>query len=224
MQAVQVHSREDTHTEITEKIEYIIDDVEIKASMGYRFTKRLFDIVASLLLGLTLLLPMLLIGILIWCSSPGPALFRQERLGLNGKKFTMLKFRSMTNDAEADGPQWAAENDERCTKIGAFLRKTRLDELPQLWNILKGDMSFVGPRPEREYFYDEFETYIIGFRKRMLVKPGLTGLAQVNGGYELLPEEKIVYDMEYIENMSLKMDVKCIAKTARLIFTHEGAR
>lgn len=224
MPAVQVHSREDTHTETTEKKVYIIDDVELKPSTGYRFIKRLFDIVASLLIVSVLLLPMLVIGALIWCSSPGPALYRQERLGLNGKKFTMLKFRSMVNDAEAEGPQWATENDQRCTKIGAFLRKTRLDELPQLWNILKGDMSFVGPRPEREYFYDEFESYIIGFRKRLLVKPGLTGLAQVNGGYELLPEEKIVYDMAYIKNMSLKMDLKCIFKTVRLIFTHEGAR
>ena len=105
-----------------------------------------------------------------------------------------------------------------------FLRKTRLDELPQLINIFKGDMSIVGPRPERAYFYDQFDTYIHGFRNRMAVRPGLTGWAQVNGGYDLRPEEKIVYDMEYINNMSVKMDIVCMFKTIKLVFTHEGAR
>ena len=123
-----------------------------------------------------------------------------------------------------DGPRWAERDDTRVTKIGVFLRKSRLDELPQLWNILVGDMSFVGPRPEREYFYNIFEEYIPDFGQRMLVKPGLTGWAQVNGGYELKPEEKIVYDLEYIRNWSLGMDMKCILMTVKLVFTHEGAR
>jgi lipopolysaccharide/colanic/teichoic acid biosynthesis glycosyltransferase len=127
-------------------------------------------------------------------------------------------------DAESKGPQWADKDDWRCTRVGRILRKVRLDELPQLWNILRGDMSFVGPRPEREYFYDLFETYIPGFRNRMAVKPGLTGWAQVNGGYDLGPEEKIVYDMEYIANQSLLFDMKCIFKTVKLVFSHEGAR
>ena len=105
-----------------------------------------------------------------------------------------------------------------------MLRKTRLDELPQLWNILIGDMSFVGPRPERAYFYREFEKYIHGFRYRLLVVPGLTGLAQVNGGYDLKPEEKILYDMRYIESRSIGVDLLCVFKTIRLVFTHEGAR
>ena len=99
-----------------------------------------------------------------------------------------------------------------------------MDELPQLWNILKGEMSFVGPRPERECFYDEFETYIHGFRNRLAVKPGLTGWAQVNGGYDLKPEQKIVYDMEYIRSRSVWIDLKCIFKTIRLVISHEGAR
>ena len=106
----------------------------------------------------------------------------------------------MRLNAEENGPQWANEQDSRCTHVGQFLRRTRLDELPQLYNILRGDMSFVGPRPERAYFYRKFETYIPGFSNRLMVVPGLTGYAQVNGGYSLKPEEKIVYDMEYIEN------------------------
>ncbi|MGM9637629.1 MAG: sugar transferase, partial [Eubacteriales bacterium] len=149
----------------------------------YLFIKRCFDVFAVLIAGILLIIPMLIIALLIHLDSPGTILFRQERLGKDGKPFTILKFRSMRMDAEVDGPQWADKNDFRCTKIGLFIRKTRLDELPQLWNILKGDMSLVGPRPERACFYDEFETYIHGFRNRLVVKPGLTGLAQVNGGY-----------------------------------------
>lgn len=193
-------------------------------SVGYLFTKRIFDIVASFLAGVILLVPMLIIALVIRMDSPGLALFRQERLGKNGEPFTILKFRSMYLDAEVDGPQWAAVNDHRCTRVGRVLRNSRLDELPQIWNIFKGDMSFVGPRPERACFYTEFETYIPGFHNRLAVKPGLTGLAQVNGGYDLKPEEKIVYDIDYIKNQSLLLDLKCILKTVRLVFTHEGAR
>ncbi len=223
MQAVQLQTPE-VQMKMPEKKEYTVGEVKLRLSPGYRFFKRFLDIFASLLLLLLLIIPMFLIGAAVWCTSPGHALYRQERLGKDGKTFLMLKFRSMAKDAEKDGPQWARENDQRCTPLGAFLRRSRLDELPQLWNILMGDMSFVGPRPERAYFYDEFEGYIKGFRKRLLVKPGLTGWAQVNGGYDLQPEEKIVYDVEYMENMSLRMDMKCIVQTVRLVFTHEGAR
>ena len=193
-------------------------------SAGYLFAKRLFDITASLLAGIVLLVPMLIIAMVVRLDSPGPALFRQERLGKNGKPFTMLKFRSMYLDAEVNGPQWAAVNDHRCTRVGRVLRNSRLDELPQLWNILKGDMSFVGPRPERAYFYREFEKYIPGFSNRLLVTPGLTGYAQVNGGYSLKPEEKIIYDMEYIERQSIILDIRCLLKTVHIVFSHEGAR
>lgn len=134
------------------------------------------------------------------------------------------KFRSMCQDAERDGPRWADADDGRCTRFGAFLRRTRLDELPQIWNILKGDMSFVGPRPERACFYRLFEEYIVGFSNRLAVTPGLTGYAQVNGGYDLKPEEKIVYDMEYIEHRSVWMDLLCILKTIRVVFCGDGAR
>ena len=203
---------------------YIIEPApQIKKPL-FLAMKRLFDIVIALFVGILLLLPMLVLALVIRLDSRGPAIFKQERLGKNGKPFMMYKFRSMYLNAEDKGPQWANKVDWRCTRVGRVIRKTRLDELPQLWNILKGDMSFVGPRPEREFFYDRFETYIHGFHNRLAVRPGLTGLAQVNGGYDLTPEEKIVYDMQYIREMSVAMDLKCLLKTVGLIFTYEGAR
>jgi len=198
--------------------------IHINGSAAYCVLKRAFDIAAALIGGVVLLVPMLLIALIIKLESPGPVLYKQERLGLNRKPFVILKFRSMCLEAEENGPQWAEENDRRATKVGHILRKARLDELPQLWNILRGDMSLVGPRPERAYFYDIFETYIPNFGKRMLVTPGLTGWAQVNGGYDLAAEEKIIFDLEYIRNRSLKMDLLCIFKTVKLVFTHKGAR
>lgn len=200
------------------------DGVPVGGGPGFCFVKRAFDIICSLFGLLLLFLPMLVIAVIVRIDSPGPAIYKQERLGLNRKPFVLYKFRSMYLDAEVDGPQWAEKDDCRTTKIGRILRNTRLDELPQLWNILRGEMSIVGPRPEREYFYNLFETYIPNFEKRMLVKPGLTGWAQVNGGYDLEAEEKIVFDLEYMRKRSIKMDVVCIIKTVKLIFTHEGAR
>lgn len=194
------------------------------SSRYYHFIKRSFDLCFSFILGIILLIPMLIIALIIKLDSPGPVLFRQERLGKCGRPFTMIKFRSMCVDAEKDGPKWADREDKRCTKFGRALRKSRLDELPQLWNILIGNMSFVGPRPERACFYEEFDEYIPEFKHRLQVTPGLTGLAQINGGYELKPEEKIVYDMYYIRNRSFSLDLSCMFKTVRLMFTHEGAR
>ena len=203
---------------------YVVPDVQVKTKPVYSALKRLFDIVASFVALILTLIPMLVISIMIKRDSPGPALFCQERLGRNGVPFMMYKFRTMRLDAEKDGAAWAERDDPRCTNFGKFLRKTRLDELPQLWNILRGDMSFVGPRPERQCFYDKFEEYIHGFSKRMAVKPGLTGHAQVNGGYDLSPEEKIVYDMDYIKRRSIPMDIECIIKTFEVVFTQKGAR
>ena len=194
------------------------------SSRYYHFIKRSFDLCFSFILGIILLIPMLIIALIIKLDSPGPVLFRQERLGKCGRPFTMIKFRSMCVDAEKDGPKWADREDKRCTKFGRALRKSRLDELPQLWNILIGNMSFVGPRPERACFYEEFDEYIPEFKHRLQVTPGLTGLAQINGGYELKPEEKIVYDMYYIRNRSFRLDLSCMFKTVTLMFTHEGAR
>lgn len=186
--------------------------------------KRVFDIVCSFLGLLILAIPMMIIALIVTIDSPGAPIFKQERLGINGKPFMIYKFRSMRLDAEENGPQWADEQDPRCTHFGQILRRTRLDELPQLYNILRGDMSFVGPRPERAYFYREFEKYIPGFSNRLLVTPGLTGYAQVNGGYSLKPEEKIIYDMEYIERQSIILDIRCLLKTVHIVFSHEGAR
>lgn len=199
-------------------------DVATAGGLVYSFCKRVLDLLIAVIAFLFCLLPMIVIGILVKLDSEGPVIYAQERLGKYGKPFMIYKFRSMVLTAEADGPKWADADDKRCTKVGRFLRKSRLDEIPQLINILKGEMSFVGPRPERAYFYDKFESYIPGFWKRMAVVPGLTGLAQVNGGYDLSPEEKLSYDMEYIQKRSFWMDMKCMVKTARLIFTHEGAR
>ena len=136
----------------------------------------------------------------------------------------VTKFRSMRLDAEAAGAQWAQGSDPRVTKVGRVLRRTRLDELPQFWSVVKGDMSLIGPRPEREVFYKEFEKYIHGFSQRMMVKPGISGYAQVNGGYDLIPEEKILFDLAYIKNRSVKMDWAIIMKTLAVLFNHQGAR
>ena len=199
------------------KVKYIAEKVEKPDRKLYFFVKRSADIVCALLAMSLLLVPMLAIALLIRADSPGSPIFRQVRLGRDQKPFVLYKFRSMRMDAERDGAQWAANDDPRVTKIGRFLRKTRVDELPQLVNILKGDMSIVGPRPERPEFYDVFDTYIAGFRQRMFVKPGLTGLAQINGGYSLLPEEKIVYDLDYIKNLSLRTDAGLILKTILVV-------
>ncbi len=196
-----------------------------KKKLVNSFVKRLFDVIAGLIASVVLIVPMGIIAILIKLDSKGPVLYKQERLGENGRKFKLIKFRSMVQDAEKNGAKWADENDERCTRLGAILRRFRLDEIPQIpFNILVGNLSFVGPRPERECFYKEFAKYIDGFEQRLYVKPGLTGLAQISGGYSLKPEEKIVYDLEYIENQSLFLDFKIIFSTLLVVFNHKGAR
>ena len=205
--------------------EFFFDAVEVKKKPVYRVLKRLFDIVISLILLLIFLVPMIIVGILVKLTSKGPMLYSQPRLGLNGKPFRIVKFRSMYLDAEKNGAQGSeGEHDHRITKLGFVLRKTRLDELPQLWCIFVGTMSFVGPRPEREVFYNAFDTYIHGFRERLKIKPGLTGLAQVSGGYNLKPEEKIVYDIEYINKRSLWLDFKIMLKTVGVVFGRKGAK
>lgn len=198
---------------------------ELDAKPVYSFFKRFFDIVLSLFALIVLLIPMLIIAVIVKLTSPGSVLYKQERLGKDGMSFEIIKFRSMYADAENNGAQWSdGENDERITPFGKFLRRTRMDELPQFAQILTGKMSLVGPRPERECFYEKFETYIHGFSERLKVKPGLTGLAQVSGGYDLRPEEKVVYDIEYIKKRSLWLDLKCMLLTVRIIFSHNGAR
>lgn len=151
-------------------------------------------------------------------------IYTQKRVGLNGRVFKIYKLRSMYIDAEKDGPKWASENDERITKVGRIIRKTRIDELPQLVNILKRDMSFIGPRPERPEFIKEFIKYIPDFNDRLLVKPGITGWAQVNGGYSLTPKEKLEFDKYYIQNRGFRLDLLILIKTIMVIFTRHGAR
>lgn len=130
----------------------------------------------------------------------------------------------MRQDAEKGGAKWAEVNDSRVTRVGAFIRKTRIDELPQFISVLKGDMSIIGPRPERPMFTEQFDKEIQGFKNRLLVKPGLTGLAQVSGGYDITPAEKLKYDLRYIENLSFLLEVKILLKTVKVVLTGEGAR
>lgn len=191
----------------------------------YEIYKRILDIVSSLL-GLIIGLPiMIVVAIIIKVEDRGPIFYTQERLGKNEKKFLVYKMRSMRVDAEKhSGAQWAQKDDPRVTKIGKFIRKTRIDEIPQLFNILKGDMSLIGPRPERPELTYEFNKEIPGFIDRLYIKPGLTGLAQVNGGYDISPKDKLKWDIIYIRNRSLYMDIKIIFKTVGVIFTGDGAR
>lgn len=188
----------------------------------YERCKRALD-VAGALLGLAVsLLPMCVIALLIVCSSGAPVLFRQERLGKNGVPFTLYKFRTMYPDAEKDGAQWAEAHDPRATAVGRLLRASHLDELPQLINVLRGEMSLVGPRPERACFYRLFDAYIDGFHNRLCVPPGLTGWAQVHSA-AMLPQEKIVYDVEYINHRSIRLDFRCIALTLKAVIAGGGA-
>ncbi|MBZ9536592.1 sugar transferase, partial [Cytobacillus oceanisediminis] len=163
-------------------------------------------------------------AVLIRIDSPGSPFYVQSRVGKNGKCFNLIKLRSMRMDAEKDGEKWAEVNDPRITKIGAFIRKTRIDELPQLFSVLKGDMSIIGPRPERPSFTAQFSKEIKGFSNRLLVKPGLTGLAQVNGGYDITPKEKLKYDLQYINNVTFFLEMKILLKTIKVVLTGEGAR
>lgn len=194
---------------------YQVEQSAVVEKPVYQAVKRLFDVVVSALALLILGIPMLLLMPVIRADSPGPAIFRQERLGKDGKPFVIYKYRTMQMDAERDGPQWARAHDVRCTKLGRLLRRGHIDELPQLVNVLRGEMSLVGPRPERACFYQEFERYIRGFSQRLQVTPGITGWAQINGGYELLPEEKILFDMEYIRHRSVMFDIRCLLGTVR---------
>lgn len=207
-----------------DKVFYKVGQVLFEEKKLYDFVKRAFDVCASVLAIAVLAIPMLIVALLVKVTSKGPVIYKQERLGKDGKAFMLYKFRSMREDAEKDGAKWAEEEDDRCTPIGIFLRKSHIDELPQLFNILAGDMSVVGPRPEREYFYKEFETYIEGFSQRLCVKPGLSGYAQVNGGYDLSPEQKILFDLEYIEKRTIWIDIKIIFMTFKVVFSLKGAR
>lgn len=196
----------------------------VAGGLGYRFVKRTFDVVACSAALVVLAIPIGVIAVMVKRESPGPAFYAQTREGKDGKPFKLYKFRSMYTDAESRGAQWAVDDDPRVTPLGKKLRNSRLDEIPQFWNVVKGDMSLVGPRPERPAFCREFEKRIDGWNQRTLVRPGITGYAQVHGGYELLPKEKSRLDIEYIENRSLLMDLKIMLATFGVLKTGEGAR
>jgi sugar transferase (PEP-CTERM system associated) len=190
--------------------------------------KRAFDVVISLGLLVFTAPLLLLVGCLIKLDSPGPVLYRQERVGLRGQNFTILKFRSMRTDAERDsGPQWAARGDPRVTRVGAVIRKLRIDELPQIFNVLRGDMSFVGPRPERPYFVANLAAVIPYYHERHWVRPGITGWAQINYPYGASTDDarrKLSYDLYYVKNRSIFLDFVILLQTARVIFWNYGAR
>lgn len=190
--------------------------------------KRLFDIVCALIL-ITLALPvMLLTAIVIVVENGFPVFYRQERVGLNGRLFNVIKFRSMRNDAEKDGkPVWAKAQDDRVTKVGRIIRKIRIDELPQLFSVLKGDMSLVGPRPERPFFVDQLTKEIPFYAVRHSVKPGVTGWAQVRYHYGATVEdsaEKLQYDLYYVKNHSLFLDLLVLFETVGVVLTGKGAQ
>jgi len=168
----------------------------------------------------------LITAILIKLDSPGPVFYRQERMGLHGKIFRIVKFRTMYVDAEKNtGPVWSTKDDPRVTRIGKYVRKFRLDEIPQAYNVLKGDMSFVGPRPERPFFVEKLSKEIPLYKRRLKVRPGITGWAQVKHKYDESIEDvkvKLRYDLFYIENMSLRMDFKIIFRTIFVVFFGKG--
>ncbi len=192
--------------------------------MMYRKVKRIVSLIFSIF-SLVFMAPTCLIAcIFIVLESSGNPIYMQERVGINGQKFIMYKLRSMYLDAEKDGHQWAVKDDHRITKVGRFLRRTRIDEFPQIINIIKGEMSFIGPRPERPEFVNEFLKYIPDFNDRLAIPPGITGWAQVNGGYDLTPNEKLKYDKYYIEHESFRLDWLILLKTIKVIFTGHGSR
>jgi len=204
---------------------WFLKNISQKNKQAYEFFKRLFDFILGLIL-LIITLPLwLIIAIIIKAESPGRVFYTQTRIGRGGKPSKIIKFRSMIKDAEKNGPQMAQENDTRITKFGGFLRKTRLDELPQLLNIAKGDMSFVGPRAERPEFHQELKTHIPFYQERYLIKPGLSGWAQIKYGYGSSVEdnfEKVQYDLYYIKHRSFVFDLSIILKTINIVLRGGG--
>lgn len=187
--------------------------------------KRLLDLLFAFLIGVCVAPIMVVAAIIVKLESRGPVFFIQERIGEGNKKFNIVKFRSMTTDAEKDGPKWATKNDNRVTKFGKIMRLTRIDELPQLWNVLRGEMSFVGPRPEREFFIEQLEKEIPYYNLRHTVKPGLTGWAQVMYPYGASVEDayrKLQYDLYYIKHHDILFDLKVLLKTVTIVIFGKG--
>jgi sugar transferase (PEP-CTERM system associated) len=197
-------------------------------SMPRRLSKRFFDLVAAWALLLVAWPVMLMVALCVWLESGAPVFYRQVRVGENGRGFELIKFRSMRTDAEKDGvARWASKDDDRSTRVGRFIRATRLDELPQLLNVLRGDMSFVGPRPERPQFVDMLSQEIRYYGIRHSVKPGLTGWAQLRYPYGASvrdAEEKLKFDLFYVKNQGLVFDLMIMLQTVEVVMFRRGAR
>jgi len=234
MSGVRVEDAATMYERLTGKI--LIDEIKpswlifsdgFRASRLTRMIKRVVDL-ALAAVGLVLASPLVLLTALaVRLESSGPVLYRQERVGENGRVFTLFKFRSMRTDAENGTPIWAKENDDRVTRVGRFIRLTRLDELPQLWNVLRGDMSFVGPRPERPFFVEQLAAVIPFYSERHAVKPGVTGWAQVKYQYGSSVEdamEKLRYDLYYIKHLSIVFDLTIVVDTVKVIILGKGAK
>jgi sugar transferase (PEP-CTERM system associated) len=234
LSGVRIEDAATTYERISGKIltdglapSWLIFSDGFQATRGTRVVKRLIDIGLAAV-GLVLAAPlMLLTAIAVRLDSPGPVLYRQVRVGENDRLFTLCKFRSMRSDAERGKPIWATNNDSRVTRVGRFIRLTRLDELPQLLNVIRGDMSFVGPRPERPYFVQQLAAVIPFYAERHAVKPGVTGWAQVKYGYGSTVEdamEKLRYDLYYIKHLSIGFDLTIVVDTVKVILCGKGAQ
>jgi sugar transferase (PEP-CTERM system associated) len=234
MSGVRVEDAATMYERITGKI--LIDDIKpswlifsdgFRASRLTRALKRAFDMGVAVI-GLVVTAPLMaLTALAVRLDSPGPIFYRQERVGVNGRLFTLTKFRSMRVDAEQGTPLWATDQDARVTRVGRFIRMTRLDELPQLWNVLTGDMSCVGPRPERPFFVEQLAAEIPFYNTRHVVRPGVTGWAQVKYRYGSTVEdarEKLRYDLYYIKHQSLAFDFTILLDTVRVVLFRQGAK
>jgi len=234
MAGVRVEDATTTYERVTGKI--LIDDLRpswlifsdgFRVSRLTRLMKRSIDLTLSVVMAVVTMPAMILTALAIFLEDGPPVLYRQERVGENGRTFVLSKFRSMRKDAEEEGrPIWAKDGDDRITRVGRFIRKTRLDELPQLWNVIRGDMSFVGPRPERPYFVEELSRAIPFYQQRHAVKPGITGWAQVKYRYGSSLEdamEKLRYDLYYIKHLSVIFDLTIVFDTVKVVLFRKGA-
>jgi sugar transferase (PEP-CTERM system associated) len=233
MAGIRVEDATTTYERVTGKI--LIDDLRpswlifsdgFRVSRVMRLMKRTIDLTLSLIMLILALPAMLVTALAIRLEDGRPVLYRQERVGENGRTFILSKFRSMRKDAETGTPIWARNDDDRVTFVGRIIRKTRLDELPQLWNVIRGDMSFVGPRPERPYFVEDLSKDIPFYQQRHAVKPGITGWAQVKYRYGSSREdatEKLRYDLYYIKHLSIFFDLTIVFDTVKVVLFRKGA-
>ena len=204
---------------------FLIECSSLSLTPARQFLKRFFDLALAALLAVPALPLVLICALAVAVTSPGPAIYLQERVGLKGKVFTLYKLRTMVVGAESkSGPVFAGEEDDRVTSVGRFLRTARLDELPQLFNVLRGDLSMVGPRPERPFFVARFEKELPGYSLRHLVKPGITGLAQVAGYYASNTQDKLKHDLYYLADYSLLLDLKILLLTVPTLFNRQATQ